>query len=377
MVFTGFLLLGFVNGYAHGGDHAAAVWELRNLMILPVLYVVLTNLFTRRQQYQRLFWLVMIATFINSIIALLYQRTLTAAELDSMESLVAHGATLPMNAMIVLIAAAYLFKSESLARRLLLPLMAIPVVIVFLISERRAAVVALVGGLMLLGIMVFWTNRKVFMKVAPLVLIAGVLYTAAFWNDSTSTAGFPAQAIKSVIAPDQVSERNQSSDVYRVVERIDIVATINSNPILGIGFGKPFLRPIPLPEINPFFLEDFMPHNSILWIWMKAGIGGFIAMLFLFGTAMRTGARAALRQRTGDYAAITFTSTAIVLMYAVFSYVDISWDPQNMVLLTVAIAQISHAVQRTRPPEPADDAAAEPELADEAVPAPPGLSALA
>src|SRR5207248_101205 len=135
-----------------------------------------------------------------------------------------------------------------------------------------------------------------------------------------------------------------------------VVATIRSSPITGIGFGHPFLRPVPLPPIAPFLLEPYMPHNSILWIWMKAGIGGFVAMLFLFGTAMRTGARAGLRIGRGNYAAITVTSTAFVLMYAVFAYVDILWDPQNIVLLAVAMAQISHAVaepdfSRTDAPE--------------------------
>jgi hypothetical protein len=58
--------------------------------------------------------------------------------------------------------------------------------------------------------------------------------------------------------------------------------------------------------------------------------------------------------------------------------VDISWDAQNMVLLTIAIAQISHAVRRT-----ADDTTAasgdteqEPAGDDDLQPARPLLSAL-
>jgi O-antigen ligase len=91
-----------------------------------------------------------------------------------------------------------------------------------------------------------------------------------------------------------------------------------------------------------------MTHNSILWIWMKAGVGGFIAMLLLFGKAMRTGARATLRAGRGDFAAMTLTSTAFVLMYAVFAYVDIAWDGQNLVLLAVAMAQICSATRLTK-----------------------------
>jgi O-antigen ligase len=369
MVFVGFMTLGLVIGLAHGGNSIAAFWEFRALAYLPIVYVLLTNLFERRQQYVRLYWLIMTAVLINSVIALLFERTLSIPEKDGLETLVAHGATLPMNAMVVLVGACWLLHVKSAAYRLLLPLMAVPVVAVYLMSQRRAAVVALIAGLIILGLLLFWTRRRLFWKVAPVVLLIGTLYTAAFWHDETSLAGFPAQAVKSVVAPDEVSDRNQSSDLYRIVEKQDVLATIQSSPILGIGFGVPFLRPYPLPSINPFLLEPYMPHNSILWVWMKAGIGGFIAMLYLFGRSMRAGARAVLRAGGGSYGAITLTSTAFVLMYAVFAYVDIAWDAQNLVLLGVAMAQIA-AVGMLREDRLADVVEPEEEADDPAGPVP-------
>jgi hypothetical protein len=354
MIFTAFLFFGLFNGLSKGGDQNAALWELRPLVVLPVLYILITNLFDRREQYRRLIWLVMIGTFINALVALLYQRGLSAEQSDAVDSLVAHGATLPMNAMLVLIAAAWMLRPTSQSLRVVLPIMAGPVVFVYLVSERRAAVVALLAGFGLLAIFLFWTNRRAFLRIVPIVALLASMYTAVFWNDSTSMAGFPAQAIKSVIAPDSVSERNQSSDNYRVLEKIDVLATIQSSPYTGIGFGKPFLRPVPLPNIAPFLLEPYMTHNSILWVWMKVGIGGFVAMLFLFGAAMRSGAKAGLRLMTGDDAAMTVTAAAFVLMYAVFAYVDILWDPQNVLVLAVAMAQISSVLRPERREDPVD-----------------------
>jgi O-Antigen ligase len=345
MVFTGFMLFGFVRGLATGGDRTAAFWELRWVLVLPIVYLLLTNLFDRREQYVRLYALVMVAVFINSIIALINYRSLSAADKEGMESFVSHGATLSMNTMLVLLGGVWVFRKSSWAWRALLPFALVPVTYIYLLSQRRAAFVALVAALGMLGIFLLWTNRRVFLKIAPVVLIIGTIYTAAFWHDETTTAGFPAQAIKSVIAPDDVSERNQGSDLYRIIEKQDIRATIDSSPIVGIGFGHAFLRPYPLPFINPFLLEPYMPHNSILWVWMKAGIGGFVAMLYLFGTAMHTGAREVLRAGRGNHAATLLTSVAFVLMYAVFAYVDIAWDPQNMILLGIAMAQIANAAR--------------------------------
>jgi hypothetical protein len=246
-----------------------------------------------------------------------------------------------MNTLVVVILAAWIYRrSTSWAPRVLLVAFAVPVVVAYMISQRRAAIVAFIAALLLLAIVLFWTNRRSFWRVVPVVLILISGYTAAFWN-STSTPGFPAQAIKSVIAPDQVSERNQNSDNYRIIEKVDVLATIQSSPATGIGFGKPFLRPVPLPGITPFLLEPYVPHNSILWIWMKAG--GFVALLYLLSTAMRTGARAVLQAPRGGDAALMLTSVAFVLMYVVFAYVDIAWDPQNMVLLAMAFAHIGSA----------------------------------
>jgi hypothetical protein len=355
LVFTAFMLFGFAHGMASGGDRTAGLWELRWVMILPVLYLLLTNLFERREQYVRLWVFVMVAVFINGIIAVLNYQTLTAADREGMESFVSHGATLSMNAMLILLLGAWMFRKSSWAWRACLPFALVPVTFMYLASQRRAAFVALMAGLGVVAIVLLWTNRRVFWKLVPVVLIIGAVYCAAFWHDETSTAGFPAQAVKSVIAPDDVSERNQNSDLYRIIEKQDIQATIRSSPILGIGFGHPFLRPWPLPQIAPFLLEPYMPHNAILWVWMKAGIGGFIAMLYLFGATMYSGARAVLKAGRSDYAATLLTAVAFVIMYCVFAYVDIAWDPQNMVLLAVAMAHIGSAA-RLAPGQSADAA---------------------
>jgi O-antigen ligase len=226
-----------------------------------------------------------------------------------------------------------------------LPIALVPVLYMYLISERRAAFNALLAAFDVLGAFLLWTRPSGFRKVAPIVVVVLTIYTAAFWNNESSSAGFPAQAIKSVVSPTDVSDRNQDSDLYRIIEKYDIVATIRSSPILGIGFGHAFLRPVTLPPINVFLLSPYMPHNAILWIWMKVGAVGFLSMVFLFGLAMLVGTRTILRMPWDDYAAITLTSLAFILMFAIFSYVDISWDPQNMVILALAMAQIDSAAR--------------------------------
>jgi O-antigen ligase len=362
MVFTGFMILGLVYGLAKGGDSNVALWEIRAMLYLPVLYVVFTNLFRQRRDYERMFWCVMIAVFVDGVLAYNYLDELTAADRQSLESLVEHGATLPMNALFTLMLAAWMFKGSSTAKRVFLPLMAVPVVTVYLISERRAAIIGLIASVILLFVVLYWYRRKVFWVIAPIFLVVSVGYLGAFWN-SQSSLGAPALAAKSVLAPEQLDEKDQSSDLYRKVENANIVATIRANPLTGVGFGNKFDRPYPLPFITPFLLADYMPHNSILWIWMKAGIGGFVALVYLFGTALRAGGRAVAKTAGTPSMAITLASVGFVLAYLIFAYVDIAWDPQNIVVLALALAlidsvgRLDDADERLADADEADDLA--------------------
>ena len=121
-------------------------------------------------------------------------------------------------------------------------------------------------------------------------------FIAAGWNAS-GAIGLPAQAVKTVLVPDDQTAADRSSDLYRKIEAFNVWFTIRSNPFIGVGFGKKFYRPISLPNISFFEFWEYLPHNSVLWIWLKTGFFGFAAMLFLFARAMQRGTRSAILVR--------------------------------------------------------------------------------
>ncbi len=122
-----------------------------------------------------------------------------------------------------------------------------------------------------------------------------------------------------------------------------LAITIRSNPVTGIGFGRPFFRPIDLPDISFFEFWAFIPHNSLLWLWTKLGIIGFMAFLYLIGLATATGVRAARRMSDPIDAAIVATMAAFVPMTFVVAFVDITFDAQTAVLLGIALALVGSA----------------------------------
>ena len=372
MVFGVFLVLGLGYGLATGGDSKAALSEARAMFYVPLLYVLATNLMKRRADYVRMYRLAMVAVVINALLGLRHFHYLGAAAQQNPESLMQHSTALVMNVLVVWLLALRLMHGGSRLLRFGLLLGAVPTMLVYLEAKRRAAIVGLVAAAVLLLLVLFFTNRRRFRRLFPAVAIVAVVYLGAFWNSTGSSLGFPAQAVKSVIAPSQMSDRDQSSNYYRVLETFDIRATIRSSPLTGIGFGQPFLRPIPLPPIVDFALEAYVSHNSMLWVWMKLGVGGFVAMIYLFGTALYEGVRAVRRDLRGSYAALTVTSLAYVLMYGVYTYVDIAWDTKTMVLLGLVLAQIDSCALLPRETETAAPArssgpATRPELASTAV----------
>lgn len=361
MVFSGFVVLGFLRGAASGGDRRVAIFEARALFYIAVIYVLLVNLFKTRQQYQRLIILTLGVVAIQSIFALQYYNALPAEEKEVLERLGEHASSLHMGALLVFLAALGLLRGPRRTRWAIIA-MTPTVVAAFLLSERRAAMIATLIGIAVITFFTYFRRRRAFWFFAPTATILGSAFVAATWNASGSL-GLVAQAVKSVIAPDQLSYEDQSSNLYREIEALNIFMTIRANPIVGVGFGRPFTVYYPMPDISFYEFWAYRPHNSVLWIWLKMGFMGFIATLFMVGRAIQHGARSVLLVPSRRDAAYVATAVAFIVMTMVFSYVDIGWDARTMVLFGVCLAVCSeyvgcadegddsHGVRRDRFPE--------------------------
>ena len=336
MAFATFVVLGLLRGRLTGGDSRVAIFEGRAVVYLPVVYILITNLLVNRSQYRRLLWLAMVAVSIQSVFSLLHYSGLPDAERDELESLAEHSATVHMNALFIMAIAAWMLRCRPRVRwgfLLLLP----PVVWAYILSQRRAAMIALFIGFVVVVVVVWHRRRRRFWFVVPVAFVLGLGFVLATWNAS-GALGLPAQAVKTVLFPEELGEADRSSDIYRQIEAYDLHFTIRSNPIFGYGFGQKFLRPWTLPDISFFEFWEYIPHNSVLWIWIKTGYFGFVAMLFLFARGLQLGIRSALKVRTDEHAVYVVGGVTYVVMFLVFAYVDIAWDMRSAVFLALAFA---------------------------------------
>ena len=72
----------------------------------------------------------------------------------------------------------------------------IPVMWVYLVGQRRAAVVGLVGGFVLFGVMLFWRQRRTFWKVVPVVTLVADGYDVAVMGRRESVLADAVTAIE-------------------------------------------------------------------------------------------------------------------------------------------------------------------------------------
>jgi hypothetical protein len=335
-IFAGFVVWGLMWGKATGGDTRAAIFEVRPLLYLPLMYLLVTNLLTTRRQYRVLVVLAVVAVAIQSIFALVYYRGLPDEVRESLESLSEHSATVHMNALFIFgLSVAALRCRPQL--RWLMALLAVPVVYAYLLSQRRAAMVSFFVAVVVLLVVLFYRRRRAFWFVTPLFAVVGAVFVAGTCNAS-GAVGLPAQAVKTVLFPGQLAEEERGSDLYREVEKFDLWYTIHAKPVTGLGFGQKFFTPIGLPDISFFEFWQYLPHNAVLWVWIKLGFFGFATMFFVFGRAVQLGARSALAVRSDEDAAVVVVGMTYTIMFIVFAYVDIVWNARSAVFLAIALA---------------------------------------
>ena len=337
--FAAFITFGLVYGLLRHGNPTVALWEVRSIYYLPIMLILTSNLLETRRHVNVLIWTIILALFLDGLSGAWFVAAVLKFDISSLEAIAEHSDSIHLNTLFVLTIAVWMFRG-SRAKRLVLPLMLPIVLISYIANQRRAAFITLAVALLVIAIVLYRTNRKAFWMNVPTASAVFLVYLAIFWNSSSGGISGPARAIRSVVAPVQGS-RNDASNVYRVTENINTKFTIKTAPLTGIGFGNKFSIIVPMPDISFFIWWEYITHNSIMWIWMQTGLGGFVSMLFLVGLAVIVGARALFRMPGGDLSAAALMATLYIVMHCIYAYVDMSWEGQSMIYVGVMMGLIN------------------------------------
>src|SRR4029079_12177595 len=240
LLFTIALVLGIIRGALGGGDMYIGLWEVRYLLYVPACYLIARGALRTPEHVGGLLRIGLAAAILFAIegayrrIALIDTGLLGVTPEFSYE----HEDVLFLAVFVLLVLAAYVFgafRRVRVAGLFVAPLM----LFTLFATERRAGIIVLFVGILVIAMTTLFVRRKAFIIAAFPILIISVLYLAAFWNaagiagqparawTAAGTAGQPARAIKPLDEPDP---RAAASNLYRVLETINIDATIHSDP---------------------------------------------------------------------------------------------------------------------------------------------------
>ena len=343
--FAAVLLFGEINGLLTGGDFKLSLWELRPQAYGFIVFLLTGALVRERRQLVTLGIVFAVAEVMKAILGDWRYLFTMGRNLGVHETLLGHEDSYFLLLFLVTALAALAWWR---IRRLWIPLVvASPLVALALIAnERRAGILALVITLFLLAVIVIRyakRARKVAIIVCAIAMLGLAGIVATSWNTQYGIRSEIVSPVRTVLDPGNVSARDLSSDLYRTAENSNLQFTFKLSPIIGYGFGKPFLTPTPMADISQLYsLWNVIPHNSLLWVPMRMGLLGMVTFWGLVGVALMEairGVRTAgdrLLQGVGAFVACAIVGELL------FAYADLQLEnPRNMVAWGILLGLVN------------------------------------
>ncbi len=279
------MICSFIYGIQRGGDLLVALWEVRALFYLGIMFFFVPQIIQTKEQIHALFWVCIAAISFKAFQGVL-RFALLGFSSRGIATLTNHEDPLFILSLVMFLFGLAMFNARDRQRTALIVLL-LPLLLGFFVAQRRAVYAAIVPSFAIFIVLLSMKDRISFFKA--ILPVAGLLaiYVGVFWN-SESRWGSPVRLVKSGLGTDpETAGERYYSNLYREFEKIDLASTVQKAPILGIGYGNKYEMPVPLVKID-FPLRDYIPHNQILWVMAKTGaLGFFLLWLFLDGFAMR------------------------------------------------------------------------------------------
>ena len=342
-------------GLARGGDVQQSLWQMRQLLWLPVVAVLALHAFSTDGVRRVLVVGLVAVTVIRGSFGLWYWLRYCRPVGFHAHYITTHSDSVLYVLTLVLLLHG-LMEYRDFLRTLAFVTVAPFVGVVMILNDRRLAYVALIYALLAFVLLLRRPLRRIFLKVlvatSPLLLA----YVAVGLT-SHSKIFAPVQALHSV------GEQQDSSSKSREVEDLNLVYTLHSHPLFGRGFGHPYEELIPAYDLSQFFKQyRFLPHNSVLWLLTAGGLVGFSAIWMVLPILLFIGVRAHRFARTSGRRVVAMAAVVAVIAFEVQAFGDIGlqdWLPllvmtalggaaANLAVATGALGARASARIRTR-----------------------------
>jgi O-antigen ligase len=332
LVYTAFVLMGWLNGLATGGDSNFALLEIRPPLYFTVAYLMAANFAQDETCRRTMLRLVVVCVGIKGILYTYRLYTVMHGTIPD-QGVGSHEEVFFFNAFFML--QLLLGLAGAYPRlRYWMGLLFWPVLTAHLACNRRAAVAALLITLPVLLTLAFAALPQRRRLIGTVSVIMALLFSVYYplYRNKTGMWAQPAQAIKSSFEP---NARDASSDAYRDGEDQNLMATIKAAPIQGWGFGKRMVIVVDLSyAANLWQFWDKLPHNTLLWIWMRTGTFGFFAFWLMFAAILIYGCHTVREAENPESQVMALFAASVLVLWVIFGLLDMGFSQARSVLFS-------------------------------------------
>ena len=322
-------LLGLcVYGVSRGGAVQICNFQGQTFVLLLLMTYLLAVSLAGPQDYKTLGRVIVFAACAKALMAVWVRLTVMPPDMEVLESATTHGDSMLFVCAVGLLVA--LFFEQPVRRNLRPGVLFVPVVLAGMVAnDRRLAWVEVSAVVMTLCIISPRTRLKRSLIRAGLLALPFVLaYGVAGWG-SSSRLFAPVQLVRSIAEP-----QSDRSTWDRDIENFNLIYTLSLNPLLGTGFGHPYVEVVKGDDITRFFKEyRFLPHNSVLGLWSWGGMPGFTGLTAVLVVGLLLAARSYVRARSPMDRVVAFSAIATVLVYVIQCWGDMGFAEKKSIFL--------------------------------------------
>jgi len=285
LLFLSTVLFGEVHGLLASGDFNKSLWEIRPQVYGFLAFVVASLLVRSRRDLEMLTLVVLVCVVLKAVIGDVRYFLVMGRQLGAHDGVLGHEDSYFLGLALIGLLAALIWTRRAAGFKLLL--FASPLVLAaLLVNQRRAGILALAGGLVTLTVLAIRFHPHLQRRIAVFAVIAALLtvgFLAIFWNQQSGIVGQLVRPVRSQFDP---SYRDYLSDLYRQAENANLKLSFDTDRLLGMGFGMPFLTVYTQADIsNNYPLWNYIPHNTLLWVGVRMGFVGLVTFWGLFTAA--------------------------------------------------------------------------------------------
>lgn len=330
-----------IYGRMRGGDPLMALWEVRALSYLAILFFFVPQVVQNKRQIVVIFW-IFIWTFSFKAYQAVDRFVRLGFDFGGKRTLANHEDPLFFVTLFIFLIGLVAYGGNHKQRKVIIYLFLL-LLLGFYVANRRATYVAFAIGVIMFIILLTKEQRHKITKYLVAFGIVFVIYLAVYWN-SYGRIAMIASAVKSsylsaIGDTKSMNYNDYTSGLARDQENYNLAVTFRHAPLLGIGFGNQHEWII--RNYGEYALKGYITHNEILWLITKSGAIGFFLFFFFINCIILRGALIFSKLKDPYLKVVCAVCITAVFGQIVVSYVDMQLTFfRNMVHLGLLVGII-------------------------------------